>query len=134
MTKDRPHIHLYIYNRWHNVFAISVFKDQINSPQVKRNLKSSTKNFAYKLRQNMPNNLRRFRILGNEKEKRKSQYEVKIRASVQFPLRNLLLAIAVKLYAKADIKPFGYRTVLLAFLTFGRIFCHWLCGKLNICP
>ena len=54
----------------------------------------------------MPNNLRRFRILGNEKEKRKSQYGVKIRASVQFPLRNLLFGNSGQTLRKSRYQTF----------------------------
>ena len=50
----------------HNVLEPTTFQYRLNSPQVKRNLISSIKNFVYKLSHKLQNNLR-LRILENYK-------------------------------------------------------------------
>ena len=49
------------------------------------------------------------------------------------PSKNKCLAIAVETYVKAGIKVFWCCSVLLDFITFGKVFCHWLSDKPNLC-
>ena len=57
--------------------------------QVKRILKSIITNFAYELRQELPNDLR-LRILGKQERKRKSQSLVKTQVIAQSPFQKLV--------------------------------------------
>ena len=52
----------------------NLFTCKVNSPQVKRNLKSSKTNFVYELSHEISNDLR-FEILENMERKRKSQLD-----------------------------------------------------------
>ena len=49
------------------------------------------------------------------------------------PSKNKCLAIAVETYVKAGIKVFWSCPVLLDFITFGKVFCHWMSDKPNLC-
>ena len=58
--------------------------------------------------------------------KRKSRNWMETRARIQSPLPKLVLAIVVKIYAKADTEVPRSCPILLDFPTIGNIFCHWL--------
>ena len=45
------------------------------------------------------------------------------------PARNKLFAIAVKSYAKEDIKDFGFSLIFRYFFNFFQTFCPWLFVK-----
>ena len=109
----------------------TVFPCKVNSPQVKRSLKSTITNFVYEVPRELRNSLR-IRIFGNQERKRKSQNQWRHRLVSILPSKNQFLAIAVKTYAKANIKVFWSFPILLEFFTFGKSFLSLIVGLLEM--
>ena len=83
-------------------------------------------NYVYELRHKLPNDLR-LRNIGNQEMKEKSQNCVKTKKLISsLPSKNKVLTIAIKTHAKVEIKVLLSCPNLPDFLTFGKIFFHWL--------
>ena len=97
----------------------AIFQYRSDSPQVKRNLTSSTSNLVYKLPHQLPNDLR-LRKLGNIIKF--TNLGGHIAQCPVSPHKNQILTIAVKKFAKIDTKLFFSCPVLLDFFTWFQIF------------
>ena len=105
----------------------TVFLCEFDSPQVKKNLISSTTSFVNKFPKNCINSLESW-------ESRKWKNKLKLRWThrwVPSLPSKIALAMAVKTYAKAVIKVFLYCQIWL-ILSFWKAFFLWLSVKSNL--
>ena len=113
-----------------NLFGFIIFENfaqfeySFHLPQVKRrktaqvkrhNLICGIRSFIYKLPHELLNNLRIY-VLPNKEILGKSKNYVRTQPSGQSPLEKIFLALALKKYAKANIKDFLSCLIFLDFL------------------